>query len=109
MPRARVPTIYFIQRGEGGLIKIGFTLRSTQRRLSELQVGCPETLHLLAESPGTEAHEDVLHLHFAAAWKRGEWFEPVPELLDMINAISFGDLELANFVNTLPDGSSEIP
>lgn len=76
--------VYFIQPVGGGLIKIGVS-NSPISRLEALQVGCPVDLKIIGlipdAEPGTEA---ALHARFAHARVRGEWFEPVPELLRFI-------------------------
>lgn len=41
-------TIYFIQAGEGGAIKIGYTSGPATARLATLQTGCPHELRLRA-------------------------------------------------------------
>lgn len=78
--------IYFIQSGDGGTIKIGFTNRSAVDRLADLQTGNPNTLRLLGELTGTAADELELHYHFAEYRIRGEWFSPVEQLLSFIGA-----------------------
>lgn len=92
------PTIYFLQRGEDGLIKIGFTDRNARRRRSEVQVGCPEKIRVLAEVLGTLDEEQALHKQFESARVRGEWFEPVPELLELINAIVFDGVSIQSWL-----------
>jgi len=94
----RAPTIYFLQR-EDGLIKIGFTARNAKRRQSEVQVGCPEKLCLLAEAAGTRDQEYALHKLFADARERGEWFHPVPELMDLISAVAIDETSLDGYVS----------
>lgn len=80
--------IYFIQKGESGSIKIGYT-RSDERssidsRLRTLQVGSDEPLNLLAAVPGGPALERKLHSAFASGRLTGEWFRPSRELLRVI-------------------------
>jgi hypothetical protein len=79
-----IPKIYFVQV-ESGPIKIGFTIKKIRSRLHELQGGNHETLHLLGLiQPATKELELQLHRRFEAHWIRGEWFRPVPELLQFI-------------------------
>jgi hypothetical protein len=78
------PKMYFIQTASGP-IKIGWTKsKKANIRMQELQVGNHELLVLLAAVPATEADEAAIHERFAHARIRGEWFHPVPELLQFI-------------------------
>jgi len=78
--------IYFIQAVSGGPIKIGHTNKQQcGHRLTGLQVGNPEMLSLLFSYHGCERSEAALHARFDYAHLRGEWFHPVPELLDHID------------------------
>jgi len=84
-------TVYFIQAGEDGPIKIGFTRsKSVEKRLSDLQHGNAETLVVLASIEGSLIDEKNLHIKFSQFHIRGEWFEPSYELLAHIS-----DLELS--------------
>lgn len=77
--------IYFIQAEGVGAIKIGFVEGDDPaKRLSDLQVGSPCKLSLLGTLPGGRDTEGELHRKFAWAHSHGEWFRPVPELLDFI-------------------------
>jgi hypothetical protein len=75
--------VYFIQAGDSGPIKIG-SGRRPQRRLRQLQIGNHEPLRLLGAYPGTALDETQLHEQFRHARLRGEWFAPLPELLDEV-------------------------
>lgn len=76
--------IYFIQAVDGGPIKVGRTEWMT-RRLESLQVGNPKQLVVLGVEPlpldELLARERELHQQFDYARVRGEWFEPVPDLV----------------------------
>lgn len=84
--------IYYIQDEASGLIKIGFAeaglLKVSEeiamRRLRELQTGCPGKLHLLGYGLGDREEEQELHKTLAFARERGEWFRPVPVIIQMI-------------------------
>ena len=65
--------IYFIQSGEDGPIKIGFS-GSPDRRVPQLQTGNPRELLLRHVIPGDTAIERQLHSRFEPARIRGEWF-----------------------------------
>lgn len=75
--------VYFIS-GENGNIKIGIT-QDIVKRMESLQCGSSAKLKLLAVARGGAKYEKELHERFSQARVRGEWFEPVPELLDLIN------------------------
>ena len=84
---AKETTIYFIQcAGPDGPIgvKIGYA-RDPGSRVTNLQTGSPYPLKLIGrivveDGPGVESN---LHGMFARAHIRGEWFAPVPEILDL--------------------------
>jgi hypothetical protein len=82
--------VYFI-RASNGLIKIGVS-KAPHARVAELQVGCPIPLRLVVsfsteeipESLARTLSEKGLQRAFAKARVRGEWFRPVPDLLELI-------------------------
>lgn len=69
-------TIYF--GWGGGLIKIGTTRLSPDRRARVLDIT------LLATEPGSYSRERDLHRRFAPDCAHGEWFQPSDRLLDYI-------------------------
>lgn len=74
--------VYFIQgSNEEGLIKIGWA-KDPIKRLADLQTACPIPLTLLGAKPGDVTDEKALHRKLAFARFHGEWFAPVPEVLD---------------------------
>lgn len=76
--------VYFIQAGDDGPIKVGYTTHP-EVRLARLQVGNPETLYLRAAIRVKErAVEVALHATFARHRIRGEWFHPHADLLALI-------------------------
>lgn len=77
--------IYFIQPIDGGPIKIGRT-NYIQRRFSELQNAASQELKILGVTEGHAKEEYDLHLLFSSAKLHGEWFEPIPELVEYISA-----------------------
>ena len=78
------PCVYFVRLGEGGPVKIGFTLILKQR-LSQLQTSAAEPLQVLGTIPGaTRALEKRLHRQFSHLRTSGEWFAAEEELLDWI-------------------------
>lgn len=70
--------VYFMRRER--LIKIG-TTTNLPRRAQQLNAT------ILAKCPGSYTEEAQLHAKFADLRRHGEWFEPGPELMKLINAI----------------------
>lgn len=78
--------IYFIQATDGtGPIKIGVAIYP-QRRLIDLQAGCPVILKIIKTIEGEQSQELLLHKKFAHLRLHGEWFSPAEELLSFINS-----------------------
>ncbi len=75
--------IYFVQASVGGPVKIG-TAGNVKSRVADIQSCCPFPLRLLLVIDGGYAKENELHLRFASARLHGEWFRPVPELVEFI-------------------------
>jgi len=78
--------VYFIRAEMTGLIKIGWATNPAVR-LHNMQLQCPDILILEAKFPGSGLDERKLHARYAGARKHGEWFAPVPELLEEIEAL----------------------
>src|SRR6266446_5528443 len=76
--------IYFIQNAANSHIKIGFTDKPVRRRRSNLQTGNSAKLMLLGMMQGDKAVETDLHKRFADAHVLGDWFRPVPGILQFI-------------------------
>lgn len=75
--------IYFIQLGDNGRIRIGYSKDPT-KRLKTLQTGVPDALNLLGVLNGDKAREEAIHQRFSDLRAHGEWFEPSVELVDFI-------------------------
>lgn len=73
-------TIYFVQHGETGAIKIGYTALAIEKRIASLQTAASAPLKLLATLSGDRATERDLHQRFAAHRRSGEWFDPHPDI-----------------------------
>ena len=80
-----LPVVYAVRAGPRGPIKLGRT-NDLPRRVSELQVGCPDELVVLLSIPADPEDESWLLQRFASARRRGEWFEPTEELLSWVEA-----------------------
>ncbi|GGM06130.1 hypothetical protein GCM10010099_22840 [Streptomyces cinereus] len=74
--------VYFMRRER--YIKIG-TTTDTRRRAAELNAT------VLARRPGSYSDEARLHVRFADLRRHGEWFEPGPELVALVNEIRTSD------------------
>lgn len=83
-PKTSEGFVYFVQAEGGGPIKIGFTGGSMKDRLVQLQNGNPRRLVCIGIVRGTRIHEGLFHTMFQMDRLVGEWFEPSPELLSVI-------------------------
>jgi hypothetical protein len=81
--------VYFLQPVVGGPVKIGCSYLP-EHRLQMMMAWSPYPLKLLARHPGTMELERSLHRQFAAARRHGEWFDPVPELMALVERIAAG-------------------
>ena len=78
--------IYFVQRGNGGPVKIGRAV-DHHARIRSLQTASPEPLLVLAIAPGGAARESMIHQRLKPHRLSGEWYQPVPELHALIAEI----------------------
>ncbi len=79
--------IYFLEADTTpALIKIGYTAKGVQERLSELQIGSPVEIRILGIMEGGCSEEQELHQRFAAYRVRGEWFRSHHDLDFFIRA-----------------------
>ena len=82
--------VYFMQAGEGGPVKIGFSHDPRVRRRS-LQTALPWELIMLAVRPNaTIEDEKALHGQFRHCRIRGEWFRPEYDLLIEVEKYRLG-------------------
>lgn len=84
--KQRTGQIYFIQQGDDGAIKIGYST-NPEKRLKSLQTGSAYPLKMLLTIEGSEDQEKALHDQFAAYQLQGEWFRPVDALLAAIREL----------------------
>lgn len=93
--------IYFIQCGNNGPVKIGFTERCPINRCDELQTGCPYELKLVWQYYGRDYSEQSLHDIFSHERVRGEWFHPtiLDEVYSMCGNVT--RVELYNLMREL--------
>lgn len=76
--------IYFVQCGKDGPIKIGCS-DDVEKRIAQMQIGCPYELALLWQIKGDNEDEASLHEQWKHEKVRGEWFHPSEQLLLYIN------------------------
>ncbi len=72
--------VYFIQSGNDGPIKIGQTT-NLLNRLRGLQTSIPHKVNLIGATENVS--ESSLHRRFQSHRLHGEWFAPVPEILEL--------------------------
>jgi hypothetical protein len=77
----KMKTVYFIQRGEDGPIKIGSTGLDPRHRLAALQIGSAERLRLLGY---LQSKETEIHSLFSEHRLSGEWFRPHQDILEFV-------------------------
>lgn len=65
--------IYFIHDKQSGAVKIGYAA-DPQKRLAELQTGCPNGLELIRTLHGQRREEKEVHRRLKRFRHRGEWF-----------------------------------
>ncbi|MEQ8673448.1 MAG: GIY-YIG nuclease family protein [Aggregatilineales bacterium] len=78
--------VYFIQQGDNGPIKIGYSAEP-EKRLQTLSTASPYPLRILKTLKGGKALEQELHTRFANHQLEGEWFAPDDDLMDFISEI----------------------
>lgn len=92
--RAGESRLYFVRSGLTGPVKVGVA-GDVVRRLVALQTGNPAPLYLLTcrafPNPDAYRAEASVHELFARFRLSGEWFEPAPQLLGFIEALSYQD------------------
>jgi hypothetical protein len=86
--------IYFIQDGDDGPIKIGYS-DDVARRVRDLSTSTHNKLQILLVISGEREQEDQLHERFGFAHKRGDWFWPVKDLLSFIDGYKLSTAELS--------------
>lgn len=80
-------SVYFIQAGALGPIKIGFA-ENVERRLGKMRVDNHELLTILAViKDGCRKVEESLHERFNGSRLSGEWFKPCSRLVGFIASL----------------------
>lgn len=78
--------IYFIQKTEGGPVKIGTSANPTQRLVAMQRVN-PDPLCLRAVALGSHAAEKRLHQKFDHLHVRDEWFKVTCEIEELLSKL----------------------
>jgi hypothetical protein len=104
--------IYFLQAGDDGPIKIGYSKNPEDRRDS-LQTGNHLDLKLIGVIPGKTTLEEKLHNRFDKYRIKGEWFECSSDIIEFIISNSrYGAVRfLSNetpFVNLMPPEQCDV-
>ncbi len=74
--------VYFIKCNDvHGFIKIGYSDKSFEMRLDELQVGNPYKLTIIAQMPGSKKIEREIHKEFVSDRAIREWFWPSDRII----------------------------
>ena len=83
-------SLYFIQIGKMGPIKVGIT-NDIQKRLIGLQTSNPEQLNVLycekLEAQEARSLEKEYHIMLRDASLKGEWFRPTPFVLEIVEDV----------------------
>lgn len=85
-------TVYLIQEGWRGHVKIGIT-GDVSQRLKSLKTSCPQPLKILAHKrfPYAGEIEQELHQKFETYRVRGEWFNIPEHILDFTIKMWFSE------------------
>lgn len=80
--------VYFLQSGDGGLIKIG-KANDVKKRIAEIQRMSPVPLNVLCMIQCKNAYqlESSIHNRFMRYRRHGEWFEPAKPICDFIKKV----------------------
>lgn len=85
-------SVYFIQCGDRGPIKIGYTRNDPHARMKALQTSNPFTLYLRSTIQAGRHIEQQLHRMFSDGRMAGEWFYATPQLASLAGANPTPDL-----------------
>lgn len=86
MKKRTLGNVYFLQAGDNGPIKIGYTSGVVTRRVQTLQQSSPEILNWIGAYISNPDEELRLHNKFKPFRYRQEWFTPDGALTDYIKS-----------------------
>lgn len=88
-----VGLVYFLSAEGTGRVKIGWTRSAgLEKRVADLQIGCPVPLRVITTYPGTLFNEHMEHARLRSSWVHGEWFDETEEVLGRIREVSGREL-----------------
>lgn len=93
--------IYFIQGEITRRIKIGFTSKFINTRISTHQIGSPDKLFFIGYIPGLKETETVLHYKFRKYHSHGEWYNESDEIYNFIKNNCIHDMDIAHKADSL--------
>lgn len=79
MADSSIGTVYLIQRGAAGPIRVGYT-RNLAECLRRLQAAHSEPLYVVFSKPGTRSLAQWMQTRWEAHRIRGDWFRPSPQI-----------------------------
>jgi len=82
----KTPVVYFIQRGESGPVKIGFS-RNVYGRMQTLQTANSQPLRLVGYLYGDTELEGDIQSRFAEDRLKGEWFKPTYTMKSFLESL----------------------
>jgi hypothetical protein len=82
--------VYFARAGKGP-VKIGYAKSDTEKRVKDLQTGCPEDLVIIHVEEGSLSKESYFHKLFFQSKIRGEWFHYEPEISIYLGHLNHDD------------------
>ena len=77
--------VYFIGNYHFGFVKIGYS-SCPERRLKQIQTGCPFNVSILGKMNGNAKKEKELHRKFQKNKTKGEWFVISDEIKNLIES-----------------------
>lgn len=84
MEKRSLGYVYFVISRSENMVKIGWSIRHPDKRLSMLRVGSPVRLDRLGYMRGDESLEQKIHQRFWSFRTHGEWFSHEGELAKFI-------------------------
>lgn len=105
-PSATPVSLYAIQAGEDGPVKIGIASKPWER-IATLQTASPVRLRGLAAWRGSMDEERAIHKLFAEDRLEGEWFKPSADLIALVEWLGAPTCEFVNPANCLGEQITE--
>lgn len=90
-PTERDGFVYFVERGVGGPIKIGWS-QDVDRRVTELQTANAELLRVIGKIPGRMRNEALMHERFSHLRMEAEWFRNSSEIHEFLASVALNSL-----------------